>query len=61
MDLGSIQPETEISTRNLPGSKGRPVRKADLNAICKPIVLKIWGPRRLTTLWAPTACYTDGF
>jgi hypothetical protein len=39
MALGSTQPLTEMSTRNLPGSKGRPVRKADnLTAICEPIV-----------------------
>jgi hypothetical protein len=36
--LASTQPVTEMSTRNLPGSKGRPARKADnLNAICEPI------------------------
>jgi hypothetical protein len=30
---------TEISTRNLPGGKGRPERKADkLTDICEPIV-----------------------
>jgi hypothetical protein len=39
MALGSIQPLTEMSTRNLPGGKGRPVGKADnLTAICEPIV-----------------------
>jgi hypothetical protein len=39
MALGSTQPLTEMSTRNLPGGKGRPVRKADkLTAICEPIV-----------------------
>jgi hypothetical protein len=27
--LGSTQPLTEISTRNLPGGKGQPARKAD--------------------------------
>jgi hypothetical protein len=27
--LGSTQPLTEMSTRNLPGAKGRPARKAD--------------------------------
>jgi hypothetical protein len=33
------------------GSKARRVHKADnLTAICEPIVLKTWGPRRLTTL-----------
>jgi hypothetical protein len=62
MALGSTQPLTEISTRNLPGGKGRPVRKADnLTAICEPIVQKMWEPRRLTTLWASTACYRDSF
>jgi hypothetical protein len=39
MALGSTQPVTEINTGNLPGSKGRPARKADnLTAICEPIV-----------------------
>jgi hypothetical protein len=41
MALGSTQPLTEMSTRNLPGDKGGPVRKADnLNAICEPISTK---------------------
>jgi hypothetical protein len=35
MALGLTQPLTEMSTRNLPGGKGRPVRTADnLTAIC---------------------------
>jgi hypothetical protein len=39
MALGSTQPLTEMSTRNLPGGKRRPVRKADnLTATCAPIV-----------------------
>jgi hypothetical protein len=39
MALGSAQPLTEMSTRNLPGGKGQPARKADkLTAICEPIV-----------------------
>jgi hypothetical protein len=39
MALGSTQPLTEMSTRNLPGVKERPARKADnLTAICEPIV-----------------------
>jgi hypothetical protein len=39
MVLESTQPLTEMSTRNLPGGKGGPARKADnLTAICKPIV-----------------------
>jgi hypothetical protein len=38
MSLGSTPRLTEMSTRNLPGSKGRPARKADnLTAICEPI------------------------
>jgi hypothetical protein len=42
MALGSTQPLTEISTRILPGGKGRPARKADnLTAICEPIVYKM--------------------
>jgi hypothetical protein len=62
MALGSSQPLTEISTRNIPGGKGRPARGADnLTAICEPSVLKMWEPRRLTTLWTFTACYRDSF
>jgi hypothetical protein len=39
MVLGSTQPLTEMSTRNLPGDNGRPARKADnLTANCEPIV-----------------------
>jgi hypothetical protein len=38
MALGSTQPVTEMSTRNLPGGKGRPARKAvNLTAVCEPI------------------------
>jgi hypothetical protein len=49
MALESTQPLTEMSTRNLHGGKGRPVRGADnLTAICEPIVYKMWEPRRLT-------------
>jgi hypothetical protein len=37
--LVSTQPLTEMSTRNLPGDKWWPARKADnLTAICEPIV-----------------------
>jgi hypothetical protein len=39
MSLGSTQPVTEMSTRNLAGGKGRPAHKADnLTANCEPIV-----------------------
>jgi hypothetical protein len=62
MAPGSTQPLTEMSTRNLPGGKGRSARKADnLTSICESIALKIWEPRRFTILWASTACYRDSF
>jgi hypothetical protein len=62
MALVSTQPLTEMSTRNLPVGKGRQARKADnLIAICEPIIYKMWEPRRLTNLWASTACYRDSF
>jgi hypothetical protein len=39
MALGSTQLLTEMSTRNLPGGKGRPARKADnLIVVCEWIV-----------------------
>jgi hypothetical protein len=62
MALGTTQPLTEMSTRNLTGGKRRPALKADnLTPICEPIVQKMWEPRRLTTLWASTASYKEGF
>jgi hypothetical protein len=51
MALGSTQALTETSIMNLPGGKGRPVRKTDnLATIYEAIVQKMWEPRRLTTL-----------
>jgi hypothetical protein len=39
MALGLTQPQTEMSTRNLPGGKGWLVHEADnLTAICEPII-----------------------
>jgi hypothetical protein len=39
MALESTQRLTEMSTRNIPGGKGRPARKTDnLTAICGPII-----------------------
>jgi hypothetical protein len=62
MALGSTQPATEMSTRNLPGGKGRPACKADnLTAICEPTVWKMCERRRLATLWAFTAYKRDSF
>jgi hypothetical protein len=41
MAPGSTRSLTEMSTRNIPGGKGRPVRKGDnLTAICAPIVYR---------------------
>jgi hypothetical protein len=55
MVLGSTQPLTEMSTRNLPGGEGRSARKADnLTAICDDCQEKMWEPRLLTILWAST-------
>jgi hypothetical protein len=62
MALGSTQPLTEMSTRNILGGEGRPARKADnFTAICEPIVYKMWEPQHLTTLWVSTARYRDSF
>jgi hypothetical protein len=56
MTLGSTQPITEMSTRNLSGGKERPAPEADdLTAICELIVKKMWEFRRLTVLWASAA------
>jgi hypothetical protein len=44
MTLRSTQPLTEMSTRNLPGGKGRPARKTDLTAMCEPIVSQPYEP-----------------
>jgi hypothetical protein len=44
MVLGSTQPLSEMSTRNLPRGKWRPALKADkLTAICEPIVYRKCG------------------
>jgi hypothetical protein len=62
MALGSTQSLTEMCTINLPSGKWRPAREADnLTAICEPIIYKMWEPRRLTCLWATTACYRENF
>jgi hypothetical protein len=62
MALGSTQPVTEMNTRNLPGGKGQTVCGADiLTTICEPTVYKMWECRRITTLWAFMASYSDSF
>jgi hypothetical protein len=62
MALGSTQLLTEMTIRNLSVGKGGPARKADnLIALCEPNVQKMWEPRRVTALWAFTACYRGCF
>jgi hypothetical protein len=63
MALGSTQPLTEMSTRNLPGVKGGlPARKADnVTVIYEPCISIMWEPRRLTPYLASTACYRVSF
>jgi hypothetical protein len=59
---GQLSLLIEMSTRNLPGGKGRPVRKADnLADIWEPIVKIMWQHRRFTTLWPSTPCCRDKF
>jgi hypothetical protein len=55
MPLGSTQPLTENEYQET--SWG--VKAGNLIAICGPNVYKMWEPRRLTILWAFTACYMD--
>jgi hypothetical protein len=59
----STQPLTEMSTRNLPGGKGRPARRAvNLTAICEPIVKTKCGSLDVShSPMAFTACYRDSF
>jgi hypothetical protein len=62
MALGSNQPLTEMSTRNLPGGKEWLASEADnLTAFCEPPVYKMREPRRVTNLWVSTACCRDSF
>jgi hypothetical protein len=39
MALGSTQPLTEMSTRKLPGGKGRPARKADNFTVISELII----------------------
>jgi hypothetical protein len=57
------QPPTEMSTRNLPGSRGvkRGPHVRLTTVIFEPIVWKMWDSRSLTTLWAFSAYYGDSF
>jgi hypothetical protein len=53
MALGSTQPLTQMSTRNLPGDK----KRRHLSAEC----LKMWEPQPLATVRASAVCYRDKF
>jgi hypothetical protein len=33
----------------------------NLIAVYEPIIYKMWEPRRVTTLWVPSAYYRDSF
>jgi hypothetical protein len=58
MALGSTQDLTEMSTRNLPGGKGRPARKAEnLCAVC----LENMEASTFHNPMGLDACYKDGF
>jgi hypothetical protein len=62
MTSSGLEPATFRLVAFFLGSKARPARKADnLNAICEPLVKKLWDPQRLTALWAFTAWYSDSF
>jgi hypothetical protein len=61
MTLGSTQLLTEMRTRNLPGVKERPARKADLITICEPIAWNMWKSQWLTMVWASMTCYSNSF
>jgi hypothetical protein len=53
----STQPLTEMSTKNLPGVKGRPARKVDLTAICEPTVSKKCWSLNVSQLYGPPQLY----
>jgi hypothetical protein len=59
MALGSTQPLTEMSTRNLPGCKVRPARKADnFIANCEPIVSRKCGSLEVSKSYGPLRSVT---
>jgi hypothetical protein len=62
MALGSTQRLNRNEYQEYSGGIGWPALKADnLTAICELIVYEMWNPRRLTTLGASTASYSDSF
>jgi hypothetical protein len=60
MALGSTQPQTEMSTRNLPGGKELPAQKADnLTAISEPIVYRKCGSLNVSQPCGPQRHVTE--
>jgi hypothetical protein len=60
--LRSTQSRTEMSTRNLPGGKGRTVRRGDtFTAICEPNVYKNMGASTSRNPRGSMACYRNSF
>jgi hypothetical protein len=55
MALGSTQSLTEMSTRNIPGGKGRPARTAVNHiAICEPIIYRKCGSLDVLQPYGPS-------
>jgi hypothetical protein len=55
MAMGSTQTLTEMSTRDLPWSKGRPARKTyNPTAICEPIIWRKYGSLDVSQLNRPS-------
>jgi hypothetical protein len=62
MASGSTQLLTEMSMRNLPRGKAWLARNLTTSPpSVTPLIRKMWGPQRLTALWASMACYRDGY
>jgi hypothetical protein len=60
MALGLTPYPTEMSSRNLPGSKEVIACYGNtLTALCKLNVYNMWEPLHIRTLQASTACYWD--
>ena len=57
--LGSTQPQTEMSIRNIPGGLRQPVRRADSLTTSCASSLEIWESQPAGTLWACTGMYRD--